>query len=82
MAKGGDVLGMLCPDVEWKITDSDYDQIDWFDKEPAISRKQFEAGFPQYEAWKAEQDSTKATQKAALLDRLGITEEEAKLLLA
>jgi alkylated DNA nucleotide flippase Atl1 len=31
---------------------------------------------------KAEQDSAKAAQKAALLDRLGLTEEEAKLLLA
>ena len=30
----------------------------------------------------AQQDAAKATQKAALLDRLGITEEEAKLLLS
>jgi len=38
------------------------------------------------DAAKAEQDiaeaEAKATQKAALLDRLGITEQEAKLLLA
>jgi hypothetical protein len=42
----------------------------------------------QYEADQAvesarlEAEATKATQKAALLDRLGITEDEAKLLLA
>jgi hypothetical protein len=30
----------------------------------------------------AEQEEAKAAQKAALLDRLGITEDEAKLLLA
>jgi len=35
-----------------------------------------------YDVWKAEQDSAKAAQKAALLERLGITEDEAKLLLA
>lgn len=81
MATGGEVLWMLCPNAEWKITDSDYDQIDWFGKEPAISREAFEAGFAEFDAWKAQKDAETVAKREALLNRLGITEEEAKLLL-
>jgi hypothetical protein len=47
-----------------------------------ITKEQFEAGFAQYDAWKAQQDSDKAAVKQALLDKLGITAEEATLLLS
>jgi hypothetical protein len=58
-----------------------YEGIQFLECEP-ISKEEFEAGFAKYDAWKAEQDEAKAAKKAALLDRLGITEDEAKLLLA
>jgi hypothetical protein len=48
--------------------------------EPLMS--EIELALPNILEQKAEQDVAKATQKAALLDRLGITEDEAKLLLA
>jgi hypothetical protein len=80
MVKGRDVLEMLIPTGSWVITENDYDSIQWLDCEP-ITKEQFEAGFAQYETWKAEQDAAKAATKAALLARLGITEEEAQLLL-
>jgi hypothetical protein len=73
---------MLCPQGGWVIYDNDFDSILWIDDRPRCTKEQFEAGFAQLDAWKAEQDSVKAAQKAALLDRLGITEDEAKLLLA
>ena len=81
MATGGDVLSMLCPNTEWVIYDNDFDSIQWIKGEP-ITKAQFEAGFAQYDAWKAEQDSKAATDKAALLAKLGITADEAKLLLS
>jgi hypothetical protein len=82
MATGAEVLNMLCPKVEWTIYGNDYDSIIWNDGIVRITKEEYEAGFAQYDAWKAEQDSVKAAQKTALLDRLGITEDEAKLLLA
>jgi hypothetical protein len=81
MAKGGDVLSMLCPNTEWVITENDFDSIQWI-KGEQITKAEFEAGFAQYDAWKAEQDSKAAADKAALLTKLGITADEAKLLLS
>ena len=81
MAQGYQIVEMLIPNGGWVMTGDTYEGIQFIECQP-ITKAQFEAGFAQYDAWKAEQDSAKATQKAALLDRLGITEEEAKLLLA
>jgi len=82
MATGGDVMTMLCDGVEYVIYGDDYDSINWFDKQPAITKAEFEAGFAKYDDWKAEQDSKVQADKAALLSKLGITAEEAVLLLS
>ena len=80
MATGAQVLQMLIPAGGWAIAGNDYENITFVEATP-ITKAEFEAGFAQYDAWKAEQDAAKAAQKAALLDRLGITQEEARLLL-
>jgi hypothetical protein len=80
MATSAEVLRMLIPDGGYVQYGNDFDGIQFLECEP-ITKKQYEDGFAQYDAWKAEQDSAKAAQKAALLDRLGITAEEAQLLL-
>ena len=81
MAKSSDVLTMLIPNGGWFQSGETYEGIKFLECEP-ITKKQFTDGFAKYDAWKAEQDATKATAKAALLERLGITEDEAKLLLS
>ena len=80
MATGTDVLTMLIPNGGWIITGNDFEGINFLECEP-ITKKQYTDGFAQYDAWKSQQDTAKATAKAALLDRLGITAEEAVLLL-
>jgi hypothetical protein len=81
MAKGSDVLSLLIPQGGWVITGDDFENIQFIDCKP-ITKKQFDDGFAQYDTWKAQQDSSNATAKAALLSRLGITAEEAQLLLS
>ena len=81
MAKSSDVLTMLIPNGGWFQSGETYEGIKFLECEP-ITKAEFEAGFAQYDAWKAEQDATQAAAKAALLDRLGITADEAKLLLS
>ena len=82
MATVCDVLSMLCPAGGWIITENDFDSIVWVDDRPRCTKEQFEEGFAEYDSWKAEQDSAKVAQKEALLNRLVITQDEAKLLLA
>lgn len=81
MVTGSRVLEMLIPQGGWVITGNDYEGIQFLECEP-ISKAEFEAGFAQYEAWQAEQDAAQATEKQALLNRLGITADEARLLLS
>ena len=73
-------IQFIRPNAHFSLQDN---KLIWLDKnaiEPTES--EIELGCVAYNAWKTEQDSAKATQKAALLDRLGITEDEAKLLLS
>jgi len=82
MAKGGEVLSMLIPTGGWAISGNDYEGIQFIDCKP-ITKAQFEAGFAQYDAWKAEQDAQMAADKAsatAKLEALGLTADDLKAL--
>ena len=81
MATSGQVLGMLIPDGGYVQTGTEFEGIQFLECEP-ITKAQFEAGFAQYDAWKVDQDSKAAADKAALLAKLGITADEARLLLS
>lgn len=82
MAKGGEVLEMLIPTGGWVISGDDFDSIRYDDGVKPITKKQFEDGFAKVDAWKAQEEAARASKKAELLTRLGITQEEAFLLLA
>ena len=82
MATSADVLNMLIPNGGWVIYGQDFDSIIYDEGVTPISKADFEAGFAQYDAWKSEQDSKTAADKAALLAKLGITADEARLLLS
>ena len=81
MAKGKDVLRMLIPTGGWVITGNKYEDIQFIEADP-ITKEEFEAGFAICDAYKADQDQIAAATKSALLDRLGITADEAALLLS
>jgi hypothetical protein len=82
MATGAEVLHMLIPSGGWAITGDDYEGIKFLEAEP-ITKAQFEAGFAQYDAWKAEQQAEQAAAKAsaeAKLAALGLTADDLKAL--
>jgi hypothetical protein len=82
ITKATEVLKFLCPDVQWSMSNDDFDTITWInvDKAP-ITKKQFEDGFAKYDAWKAKQDADKAAERQAILDRIGLTADELKMIL-
>ena len=73
----------LKPTAEFSYTDNDYSTIKWdvLDGD-APTQKEIDAAIKEVKADEAQAEATKATAKAALLERLGITAEEAQLLLA
>lgn len=83
MSSAGEVLQLLCPNIEYTVWGNDYESIDWFGKAPAISKGEFEAGFAQVDAWKAEQEARAAAKKSAAeakLAALGLTPDDLKAL--
>jgi len=83
MATGTNVLEMLLPEGGWILIGDDFDGITWVDDRPRCTKTQFEAGFAQWDAWKAEQDAALAADKAsatAKLEALGLTADDLKAL--
>jgi hypothetical protein len=83
MAKGVDVLNMLCPAGGWIIVGDDFDGITFVDERPRCTKAEFEAGFAQYDAWKAEQESAAITAKETAQEKLaalGLTLDDLKAL--
>ena len=80
MATGAEVLEMLIPTGGWVIRGDGWEGVEFIEATP-ITQKQFEDGFAAFDTLKEKQDNKKAADKAALLAQLGITEEQAKLLL-
>ena len=83
MAHGGNVLSMLIPTANFTIEGNDYESIVWLDGKQLVTKEQFEAGFAQYDSWKAQQDAALAADKAsatAKLAALGLTVDDLKAL--
>ena len=68
------------PNAEFTLRE---DKLDWLDKKQTEpTKKEIEDGFIAYQAAQKAEIKANATAKAALLSRLGITAEEAQLLLS
>lgn len=72
------ILEMLIPTGGWLTSGTEYKGIIFLECEP-ITKTQFEQGRKDYPAWKSAQDAVAADRKAAILARLGITEEELRI---
>jgi len=81
MSHGGNVLSMLIPTANFSIEGDDYESIVWIDGKQLVTKEQFEAGFAQYDSWKAQQDAKAKTDKEEVLTKLGLTANEAAILL-
>lgn len=82
MAKSWEVLAMLIPDGGYVQEGDTYEGIKFIECDP-ISKEQYEAGFAQYDAWKAQQEAeAQAKRSAALtkLEALGLDEDDLKAL--
>lgn len=78
-----EAIQKLKPNAEFVFQNNDYSTIQWHYLEgEAPTQAEIDAAIEQVKADEIAQAADKAAQRQALLDRLGITEDEAKLLLA
>ena len=73
----------LKPTAEFSFSNNDYATIKWdVLVGEAPTQTEIDAAIKQIKADELKEEATKASAKAALLNRLGITAEEAQLLLS
>lgn len=73
----------LRPDSEFSYSDNDYSTVEWHVLEGnAPTKAQIDAEIAKIKSAEATAEADKAAAKAELLERLGITADEAALLLA
>ena len=82
MAKSREVLSMLIPEGGYILEGEEFEGITFIEAKP-ITKAQWEAGFAQYDIWKAEQDAKAEADKLAAqakLAALGLTADDLKAL--
>lgn len=67
--------------AEWVLNGNDYSGLTWLSESNKPTKKELDDLWSEVQTEIANEIADKATKKAALLDRLGITADEAKLLL-
>jgi hypothetical protein len=81
MATGAEVLTLLIPNGGWYISGDEFENIEFLECEP-ITKAQFDAGFAKADKLNADLAKAQENAKAELLIKLGITADEAALLLS
>lgn len=81
MATSSEVMSMVYPDGGWVAVGEEFEGIQFLECAP-ITKTAYNKAALEYDAWKLKVKTDKETAKAALLVKLGITAEEAKLLLS
>jgi hypothetical protein len=73
----------LTPEAEFTFTEEDYSSITWIKNDGITpTQKQIDDEIKSIKANESKEAEAAAAAKSAILDRLGITAEEAKLLLS
>ena len=76
-----DTLIYLLPEGGWSVRDDDFNKIVYDEGVTPIDKKVFDETFKKIESIKAAQIKAKQNTRNQILNRLGITAEEAALLL-
>jgi hypothetical protein len=78
-----EAIHILRPKAEWVIQGEDYAGLEWLDKKQVKpTEEEIQAKIAELPQLRTAAKATKAAEKAALLTKLGITDDEAKLLLS
>ena len=79
MATSSEVMSMIYPNGGYVAVGEDFEGIQFLEC-PPITKTAYNKAASEYDAWKLKIKTDKEVAKAALLAKMGITAEEAKLL--
>ena len=82
MAKSREVLSMLIPEGGYILEGEEFEGIQFLECKP-ITKAQWQAGFAQFDAWKAQQEAKAEADKLAAqakLAALGLNADDLKAL--
>ena len=82
MAKVSEVIQTLRPNAGFVVYDNDLSTVIYDEGVKPVSKKEYDEGLANFDSVQAEKESIKIAAKTALLNKLGITAEEAALLLS
>jgi hypothetical protein len=71
----------LCPEADWSLTGDDYENIIWNSQTIKPTLAELEAEITALPSKEAALKNAHETARKAILDRLGLTLDEAKILL-
>ena len=75
------ILEYKYPTDEWTLNGDDYEGLTWLSDTPKPSKSTLDGLWQEVQDLIQTEKQAKAAQKAALLERVGLTEDEARLLL-
>ena len=76
------ILSKRYSDAIWTLNGDNYEGLTWLSDTPKPTKKELDDLWNEVKSEIKAEAEARATQKAALLERLGISEDEARLLLA
>lgn len=76
------ILNRRYPNSQWSLSGDDYSGLEWLSDSTKPSQEELESQWDSVLTEVLAEQEAKVVQKQNLLARLGITEEEAKLLLS
>ena len=76
------ILNTKYPNSEWTLNGDDYDGLTWLSDTDKPTKAKLDSLWDEVKSSRDAQIQTKANAKALLFDRLGITADEAALLLS
>lgn len=76
------ILTLRYQGQEWVLRGEEYEGLEWLSDSQKPSLAELKALWPSVQAEVKQQEADRIAKRQELLDRLGITEDEAKLLLS
>jgi hypothetical protein len=76
------ILSQKYKDSEWTLNGDEYDGLTWLSETTKPTKKELDDLWPEVKSMIKADAESRATAKTALLKKLGITAEEAQILLS